>query len=197
MLSPEKTKITHIDEGFDFLGQNLRKYDGKMLIKPSKKNTENFLKKIRKKLYENRTLNQENLIHLLNPIIRGWANYHRWVASSQSFSRATHMIWKSLWRWCIKRHPKKGLRWIKARYFRTVEADRWVFTCKLTSKKGVGLRLLMPAEIKIRKYIKIKTTFNPFDQQWEEYLDKRKVMLKIRSASGVMKTTFQWNNQNF
>lgn len=196
LLSPEKTKITNIEEGFDFLGQNLRKYDGKMLIKPSKKNAKNFLDKIRGKLYENKTLTQENMINSLNPIIRGWANYHRWVASSRSFSRASHMIWKSLWRWCIKRHPNKGLRWIKARYFKTVGADRWVFSCKHTSKRGVGLRLLMPVDIKIRKHIKIRTTFNPFDQQWEEYLVKRKVMLKIRSASGVMKTTFRLN-QNF
>ena len=46
-LSPEKTCITHIEQGFDFLGQNLRKYGGKLLIKPSKKNTHAFLEKVR------------------------------------------------------------------------------------------------------------------------------------------------------
>ncbi len=45
-LSPEKTKITHINEGFDFLGQKVRKYNGKLLIKPSKKNTKNFLEAV-------------------------------------------------------------------------------------------------------------------------------------------------------
>ena len=74
-LSTEKTKMTHIEEGFDFLGWNFRKYDGKMLIKPSKKNVKAFLGKIRETVKANKTAKQENLIGLLNPMIRGWANY--------------------------------------------------------------------------------------------------------------------------
>ena len=76
-LSEEKTKVTHIEEGFDFLGQNVRKYNGKLLIKPSKKNVKNFLEKVRKVLKKHKTAKQENVIRTLNPIIRGWANYHR------------------------------------------------------------------------------------------------------------------------
>jgi RNA-directed DNA polymerase len=76
-LSPEKTCITHIEQGFDFLGQNLRKFDGKLLIKPSKKNMHAFLEKIRGIINANKSTSQEELIHSLNPVIRGWANYHR------------------------------------------------------------------------------------------------------------------------
>ncbi len=76
-LSEEKTKIVHIDEGFDFLGWNIRKYGGKLLIKPAKKNVQAFLRKIRLIIKENRTAKQENVIRLLNPVIRGWANYHQ------------------------------------------------------------------------------------------------------------------------
>ena len=70
-LSPEKTCITHIEDGFDFLGQNVRKYDGKLLITPSKKNMHAFLEKVRGVIRQNRSANQESLIRMLNPIIRG------------------------------------------------------------------------------------------------------------------------------
>ncbi|MEG6868059.1 reverse transcriptase domain-containing protein, partial [Pseudomonas aeruginosa] len=73
-LSPEKTKITHIDEGFDFLGQNVRKYNGKLLIKPSNANVATFLEKVRSAVKGNKALDQPRLIRMLNPMIQGWAN---------------------------------------------------------------------------------------------------------------------------
>jgi RNA-directed DNA polymerase len=76
-LSPEKTHITHIDDGFDFLGQNLRKYNGKLITKPAKKSVRNVLSKIRGIIKSHKMAKTSNLIGLLNPVIRGWANYHR------------------------------------------------------------------------------------------------------------------------
>jgi RNA-directed DNA polymerase len=76
-LSSEKTKITHIEKGFDFLGYNVRKYDNKLLIKPAKQNIKRFLIKIRGKIKENKALDQRNLIEMLNPMIKGWSDYHR------------------------------------------------------------------------------------------------------------------------
>jgi RNA-directed DNA polymerase len=81
-LSPEKTKITHIEEGFDFLGQNVRKYDGKLFIQPSKKSIKAFLTKIRTIIKTNKQAPAGQLIVKLNPIIRGWAQYHRHVVSN-------------------------------------------------------------------------------------------------------------------
>jgi len=75
-LSEEKTRITHIEEGFDFLGQHVRKYNGKFLIKPSKKNVKTFLTDIRKVIKDNKQATAYGLIATLNPKIRGWANYH-------------------------------------------------------------------------------------------------------------------------
>jgi RNA-directed DNA polymerase len=80
-LSADKTRITHVTEGFDFLGQNLRKYDGKPLVKPSKKNTHAFLEKVRGIIAANQAASQTALIGLLNPVIRGWVNYHRHCAA--------------------------------------------------------------------------------------------------------------------
>lgn len=81
-LSPEKTCITHIDQGFDFLGQHLRKFGGTLLVKPSKKNTHAFLEKVRGIIDANKSTRQENLIRLLNPVIRGWVNYHRHIVAA-------------------------------------------------------------------------------------------------------------------
>ena len=82
-LSEEKTVITHISDGFDFLGQNVRKYNGKLLIKPSKNAIKSFLKKVRTIVKENKTATQDLLIYKLNPVIRGWVNYHRYVVSAE------------------------------------------------------------------------------------------------------------------
>jgi RNA-directed DNA polymerase len=114
-LSEKKTRITHIDEGFDFLGQNIRKYPesknkSKLLIKPSKDNVKTFLKNIRSKIHKSRSMTQGVLIGILNPMIRGWTNYHKSVVSKATFSKIEHEIWESLWRWAKRRHPKKGIK---------------------------------------------------------------------------------------
>jgi len=96
-LSPTKTKITHIAKGFDFLGQNIRKYDGKLLITPAKKNVQAFLTKIRSVVKDNWAAEQKNLIGLLNPMIKGWADYHRHVVSKKVFARVDSEIWRVLW----------------------------------------------------------------------------------------------------
>lgn len=109
-LSPEKTCITPISEGFDFLGQDLRKYNGKLLVKPFKKNTHAFLDKVRHLIRANCAAPQADLIAMLNPIIQGWANYHRHVAAKATFRKMDSEIWRALWRWATRRHPGKGRR---------------------------------------------------------------------------------------
>ena len=95
-LAPDKTHITHIDEGFDFLGENLRKYGGKPLVKPSQKNTHVFLEKVRRIIDANTSVSQTLLIGRLNPVIRGWASYHRHGAAKETFDRVDHEIWRAL-----------------------------------------------------------------------------------------------------
>ena len=95
-LSPEKTKITHIKEGFDFLGWNIRKYSGTLLMKPSKANVKAHLDKIREVIKANKTAKQANLIELLNPVLRGWANYHSHVVAKETFARIDDKVWSML-----------------------------------------------------------------------------------------------------
>ncbi|WP_299831967.1 group II intron maturase-specific domain-containing protein [Pseudomonas sp.] len=119
VLSPEKTKITHIGDGFDFLGWNLRKYNGKLLIKPSKANIRAHLAKLRQVIKTNKAIKQVNLIGLLNPILRGWANYHSHVVVKKVFNQVDSEVWIMLWRWAMRRHPRKGTRWVKDRYLKS------------------------------------------------------------------------------
>ena len=106
-LSEEKTLITHIDQGFDFLGWNFRKYNGKLLIKPSKKSIDSVTRKISDIIKGGKAWTQENLIGALNPIITGWTNYHRTVISKDIFCKLDYRVWNMLWRWAKRRHPKK------------------------------------------------------------------------------------------
>lgn len=111
-LSAEKTRVTHITEGFDFLGQNLRKFGGKLLIQPAKKNVHAFLDKVRQLIRRSAGLKQEELIRLLNPVIRGWLNYHRHTGATRTFRKVDRAIWESLWRWARRRHPGKSWKWV-------------------------------------------------------------------------------------
>ena len=129
-LSHEKTKITHIDEGFDFLGTNVRKYRGKCIIKPSKKSVKSFLSNIRETIKSNRTAKTENLIHLLNPKIRGWANHFRYSCAKKTFSYIDHQIYEALWRWACRRHPGKSASWIQRKYYRNQGLRNWIFYAK-------------------------------------------------------------------
>jgi len=185
-LSEEKTKVTHIEEGFDFLGQNVRKYNGKLLIKPSKKNVKNFLGKVRKVLKKHKTAKQRNLIGLLNPIIRGWANYHRHVVAKKIFCWVDHQIWQKLWQWCKRRHPNKGRRWIKDRYFHRIGPRDWVFAGKVKKDDGKTdyMKLYPAASTPIRRHVKIKSEACPYDMVWEPYFEERKTQ-KVKDAPAL------------
>ena len=135
-LSEEKTVITHIDDGFDFLGKNIRKYKGKLLIKPSKTSVKSFLSKVRDIIKSNKSANQETLIRKLNPVIRGWVNNQRFVVSSRVFSRVDYEIYQCLWRWAKRRHKKKGRKWIAKRYWHHIGDRQWTFSALTKNSDG-------------------------------------------------------------
>jgi hypothetical protein len=119
-LSPTKTVITHVEKGFDFLGQNVRRYpNGRLFTKPSKKNVKTFLAGIRTTIKAALGMSAADLIEELNPKVRGWANYHRHVVSKRTFSRVDTAIFSCLWRWARRRHPDKNLGWTKRNTLRS------------------------------------------------------------------------------
>jgi len=193
-LSPEKTVITHITEGFDFLGQNLRKYNnGKMLIKPSAKSVKNVLKKIRDIVKGQKTVRADMLICQLNPILRGWANYHRHIVAKETFNYVDYRVWKLLWQWCRRRHNNRHKRWIKAKYFKSVGARNWTFSG--ITVDGFIKRLIYTNDIVIKRHIKLKAEANPYDLAFEPYFEQRLERVWKDSMQGKRTLLMLWLRQ--
>jgi RNA-directed DNA polymerase len=199
-LSPEKTRITHMDEGFDFLGQNVRKYNGKLLIRPSKATVATFLEKVRVAVKGNKALDQDRLIRMLNPMIQGWANYHRHIVAKTTFARVDHEIWRALWQWAVRRHPQKSNVWIKQRYFHSVGTRKWEFAAATGERFPNGspvLRSLRKAtDTPIRRHRPIKLEANPFDSQWEMYFEEHTRLKMLNSLRGRKKLIRLWLDQD-
>lgn len=180
-LSLEKTKITSIEKGFDFLGFNIRKYkNGKLLIKPSKENIKAFQKEVKNLIRRGLAWSTEQLIYALNEKITGWTNYYRCAVSSRVFSRVDHEIFQALKWWSFKRHPRKGKRWIINKYYTRYRSNNWKFYCMTKDKNGnlTPLYLKNAAETKIRRHIKIQAKANPFNPLYKYYFVKRRKVMK-------------------
>lgn len=191
-LSPEKTVITNICDGFDFLGFNIRRYsNGKFLIKPSQKNVKTFLDKVRRIIKHSKASTQQELIGKLNPIIRGWALYHAHNASKQTFSMVDNQIWQCLWRWARRRHPKKGGKWIYNRYFHMVEQRVWTFAVPRYSPESTSeydyILLERASNREIKRFVKIKSEANPFAPEWQMYFEERETDKMRDTLNGRVK----------
>lgn len=195
-LSEEKTLITHIDDGFDFLGFNIRKFKGVLLTQPSKKSVKKFLDSIRYVIDSNKSCKQETLIRLLNPKIIGWANYYRCGASSKTFQKVDNQIFQKLWQWAKRRHPKKGKRWIANKYFHFYKTRRWTFLVKSIKNGKVDIfPLKFMFDTKIIRHKKIKSEANPFDIEWKSYFEERMTYKMLLSLKGRKSLLYMWNKQ--
>lgn len=196
-LSQEKTKITHISEGFDFLGQNVRKYDGKLLIKPSARNVKAFLDRVREIIRVNRSEKQKTLINILNPMIRGWANYHRHIVAKKTFDAVDNHIWHALWRWARDRHPNKPYRWFRKQYFRTLGHRHGVFATQTRWKNGEPrtLALISASKTRIVRHVRVKSDANPFDPVWDSYFAQRKSARMLERLKDYGFPKWLWHQQ--
>ncbi len=177
-LSDEKTLITHIDDGFDFLGWNFRKYKGDLLVKPSKKSIKKFTEEISNIIKNGKARTQETLIDTLNPVITGWANYHQSAVSSKIFHNLDSIIWNMLWYWAKRRHPTKPRKWIADKYWHTNGNRNWFFS---TDKNQ--LKLL--SDTKIVRHIPLKLDMNPYLDK--DYFVLRKLKLGVKKITGFAK----------
>jgi len=194
-LSPTKTVITHVEQGFDFLGQNVRKYPkGKLLIKPSKKNVKVFLDGIRKIIKAALGMSAAELIDWLNPKIRGWANYHRHVVSKRVFRRVDRAIFISLWQWARRRHQKKYPGWLKQKYFEQQGQNNWTFFGESYDDEGIPhkARLLHASRTPIKRHVKVKAEANPYDSDYETYFEKREGDHMADTFRGTRTLRFLW-----
>lgn len=174
-LSKEKTKITRIEDGFDFLGQQLRKYGEKLIIAPSKSSVKSLINKVRMIMKASLGLKTSVMIRQLNTVIRGWTNYHRHVCSKATYSHIDNCIHKNLWNWAKRRHPSKGKRWIYDNYFRTIESRKWIFFASDKTEKGETriTDLLFASTTKIVRHVQIRAKANPYDRDCQGYFAER------------------------
>ncbi len=180
-LSREKTVVTHVGDGFDFLGQTARKrrWGGedraKLFIMPSKKSVKALLRTVRERIKDSRGMTAGDLIEHLNPLIRGWALYHRHVVSKAIYDSVDHAIFKALWAWAVRRHRHKTRWWIKDKYFHVHGRRHWVFTGVVRDATGQRcvVRLGAAAQVRIQRHLKIRAEANPYDPAWEPYFERR------------------------
>jgi RNA-directed DNA polymerase len=197
-LSHEKTQITHVEEGFDFLGQNVRRYRcGKVLTKPSSRNVKTFLTKIQETIDGSGSLTAGEMIWRLNQQIKGWTMYHRYAASKRTFTHVDHRIFQMVWHWCRRRHRNKSRKWIKEKYFQQDGHRHWVFTGTLFDQKGQGwpIQLMEAAKVRIIRYVKIRSAVNPYDPQWELYLEARQGWQLAQTLKGRSRIEYLWKEQ--
>lgn len=168
-LSEEKIIITHIDDGFDFLGWNIRKYNGKYISKPSKKSIKSCKESLTEVvLRKGKAKTQDELISTLNPKIWGWANYHSTVYSKETFGEIDLHLYNILRKCGKHRHNNKSERWIKSKYWRRIGNRKEWFA---TDDK----QLMFMVHVPIRRQPKLTLSMNPFIDQ--HYFETRKAIL--------------------
>ncbi|MGV3720649.1 MAG: group II intron reverse transcriptase/maturase [Actinomycetota bacterium] len=177
-LSPEKTSITRVTDGFDFLGQNIRRYGKKVLCKPSRRSLRLFYAGVRQVIHKHRHVDPATLIQLLNPKIEGWTRYHRHGTSKKVFQRIDHLLFGLLWRWCKRRHPRKSAHWVADRYFTTVGGNHWVFHGWEHRPRGEVRHWLLAvaSSTRIIRHVKVRCELNAYAPEWAEYLARRRTL---------------------
>ena len=171
-LSEEKTVITDIRDGFDFLGFNIRLHKETLLVEPSEKRVKRMRDRIGEIITSRQGSSAEKLIEALNPVIRGWCNYYRFVNSANTFNALRRWLWERLWDWARRRHKDKSKRWIRDRYFTNLKGQNWRFFAK--KEDGTMLYLTYPNDIKILRHRQIKTDKNPYDSHDRLYYEERR-----------------------
>jgi RNA-directed DNA polymerase len=176
VFNQDKTRITHLDQGVDFLGFEIRRFSGKLLTKPSK----DALRRIRKRLSAEakalRGANADAVIARLNPIITGWAAYYRIGVSSRAFGKLDAHMWRLAWKWARHAHPNKSRYWVTARYFgmfNPSRTDKWVFGSRET-----GHYLRRFSWTKIVRHTLVAGRASPDDPALAEYWAKRRERIR-------------------
>jgi RNA-directed DNA polymerase len=189
-LSAEKMGITPLAQGFDFLGQTVRKPQrpngkpAKVQIPPSKVSFQALKDKVRTLGKQARGTTPARLIETLNPLLRGWANYPRYGICGETFAQVDNLVWQRGYRWARRRHSDKTGRWLTARYFPHRKGETWRFTDPAT-----GQQLLRVQEaVKPQRSLKIRGAANPFDPAWEAYFQDRDRKLALRASAAFRAT---------
>lgn len=174
-LSQEKTRISHINNGFDFLGMNFRKFDNKLLIQPQKGKTNELVTKVSSLLTQYRGQAFHVVLTKINQIIRGWAYAHRKVVVKKRMSWVDNQIFGLICLWLKREHRNKSWKWITAKY-RVRYPSRTDFAARYVTEKGFLkiIRLFRASDLPVRYHIKVRGDANPYLPEFAEYFADRK-----------------------
>ncbi len=174
-LSEEKTMFTYIKNGFTFLGQTFRKHGRKLHITPSKEGVLALVRKLGTLIRKHVSAPIPILIKKLNQVLRGWANYHRHVVSSETFSRIDTYVFEQLWRMLRNRHPRKSRKWLFKKYW-MASGKKHIFAVMAKTKKNPKrvFQVIRTCSIGIRRHIKIKAAANPYAPKDAMYFRQRR-----------------------
>ena len=177
-LSEQKTVITSIEKGFDFLGHTVRKYGVKLLITPAKGKVKILRQKISRAIQSAQADTQSRLLRQLNPLLRGWANYYRHGAAKRTFYKLDRHVFQRIWRWISRRHPRKTRVWKKRKYF-SAAGDKGGFSVQYQTKQGQSrvLQLYRLGSTQIQRHLKVRGQANPYDARYTDYFERRRCFL--------------------
>jgi len=173
-LSEEKTAITHIRDGFTFLGQSLRKHNKTLHITPAKEGVQLLVRKVGTLTRKYKSAPIVVLIKKHNEVLGGWAYYHRHVVSTRAFGYVDTYVFCQLWRMLRRRHSNKSKGWLIKRYW-TASGRKWVFSIRKKIKSKLRLyQVVKVSSIGIKRHVKIKAHANPYLQQYAAYFWRRR-----------------------
>jgi RNA-directed DNA polymerase len=187
-----------LQDGFDFLGQNVCRFGTTLLLKPSRKNEQRFLAKVDDLIrQQGGHLTAGEMIERLNPLIRGWAQYHRHVSNNRRLARMDRLILNKLWRWARRRHRHKSAAWVKAKYFAHPGGSGERFRGTVAGQAG-GRRpvwLAQAGATRIRRHVKVRGEANPYEPAWELYFEERLAAQMASTLAGRGTTRYLWLEQ--
>lgn len=198
-LSKEKTKITHIKQGFNFLGFNFRKYKPKgksqspikkskksdyaLLIRPEKEKVKNLLRNVKEVLDKNKSATQNAVIQILNPKLRSWGMYYRFVSSKRTFAKIDHEVWQKTFWWAKRRHPNKSKEWTIRKYFTGEVKNRKAVFRDTENNSDIFTLVYIP----IKRHVLVNGNIRVYDQHPDsiEYWKKREYTNAFKQIESV------------
>jgi RNA-directed DNA polymerase len=197
-LSQQKTRVTHIEAGCDWLGTQVRTYRGTLLCMPAKKHVQAFLDTIRGIVKRHQPAITGNLSRQLKPVIRGWAPYHPHGARQRTLAQVDHHLFTLLWQWARRRHPQPSRHGIRDQYFRSEDGHTWVLCGHITraNRTQQDVRRFRASSVPIRRHTKITGEANPYDPQWEPYFEARWGVRMVHNLKGRRHLLRLWKEQD-
>lgn len=193
-LNTEKTTITNLKQGFNFLGFHFKLFSFAkaksgsgyvFLVQPAKANIKKIKAKVKRVVTASKNLSAVDQITQLNPILMGWANYFRSVSRTKAFKQVGHYVWCTLWKWCRVKHPKIFHKTLARKYFTTLVNRKWLFFGEVRLKKKY---LFQVTDVGIKRHVLVKQK-NPFLPEDQEYFLKKGSRFARQQVWGITKQT--------